>query len=184
MLPCLILVTLACASATAVPASTSASKSAALAQPIRVVAAENFYGDVASQIGGDRVTVVAILSDPSTDPHEYETNADDAKAVANAQVLVKNSLGYDAFVDHLTSASPRPDRITVDVSQLTGRAEGDNPHQWYDPTTMPRVAQRLAAVFTQVDPTDRAYFAERLQTFTAREKSVDDAVAALQAKYK
>jgi zinc/manganese transport system substrate-binding protein len=149
-----------------------------------VVAAENFYGDIATQIGGDRVTVVAILSDPSTDPHEYESNTDDAKAVANAQVIVKNSLGYDAFIDNLTSASPRPSRVVVDVSQLTGHAEGDNPHQWYDPATMPKVAQRLATVFTQLDPADGAYFAERLKAFTAREKSVDDAVAAIQAKYK
>jgi zinc/manganese transport system substrate-binding protein len=157
---------------------------ASLAQPIRVVAAENFYGDVAAQIGGDRVTVVAILSDPSTDPHEYESNADDAKAIANAQLIVKNSLGYDAFIDNLASASPRPDRLVVDVGTLTGHVDGDNPHVWYDPTTMPKVAQRLAAVFTQLDPADGAYFAERLQAFAAREKSVDDLISAIGARHK
>ena len=182
---CAVLATIACAGVTASPNVTLSPgpTAAPVAQPIRVVAAENFYGDIATQVGGDRVTVVAILSDPSTDPHEYESNSDDAKAIANAQVIVKNSLGYDAFIDNLASASPRPDRLVVDVGSLTGHADGDNPHLWYDPTTMPKVAQRLAAVFTQLDPADASYFAQRLQAFIAREKSVDDAVAAIRAKY-
>ena len=40
---------------------------------IGVVAAENFYGDVASQIGGDDVAVASIMSNPDQDPHLFET---------------------------------------------------------------------------------------------------------------
>lgn len=182
-----LLVAIVACRAAAAPASPTASPpllaGAALTQPIRVVAAENFYGDVATQIGGDRVSVVSILSDPSADPHEYESNADDARAVANAQVLIKNSLGYDAFLDNLMAASPRPNRVVVDVSEITGHAEGDNPHVWYDPATMPRVATRLAAVLTQLDPTDQAYFAERLQGFLTAEQAVDKEVAVIRGKY-
>lgn len=152
-------------------------------QSIHVVAGENFYGDLATQIGGDRVTVRSILSDPNADPHEYETNADDAKAVADAQVVVKNGLGYDAFIDKLLAASPRPHRIVIDVGELTGHRQGDNPHVWYDPTTMPRVAHRLADILTQLDPADTEYFAGRLQAFNASEKAVSDRVSSLRAKY-
>jgi zinc/manganese transport system substrate-binding protein len=185
------------ADSAAIPAATATSRPAATqpptparvttpeppGAPIRVVAIESFYGDLARQIGGDRVTVITILSDPNLDPHEYESTADDAKAIANAQVLVKNSLGYDAFVDKLTLASPRPLRKVIGVGELVGHVDGDNPHLWYDPTVMPKVAQRLAAVFTQLHPADSDYFQERLDAFTAQEKNVDDLVAAIRTRY-
>lgn len=150
---------------------------------VRVVAAENFYGDLATQIGGDRVHVVSILSDPNADPHEYETNADDAKAVANAQIVIKNGLGYDAFIDRLMSASPRPNRVVLDAGAITGHHQGDNPHVWYDPKTMPEVARRLADALAQIDPKDKDYFAARLQSFDSAEKAVDDEVGIIRSKY-
>lgn len=176
----LVLASVACASASTRPTSI-AGMVAVPAQPIRIVAAENFYGDLATQIGGNRVQVVSILNDPNADPHEYESDADDAKAVANAQVVIKNSLGYDAFIDKLMSASPRPSRIVLDASALTGHQDGDNPHIWYDPTTMPKVAQQLAAILTQLDPAGKDYFTGRLQAFNASEKTLEDRIAALRA---
>ena len=127
--------------------------------------------------------MITLLSDPNADPHEYESTADDAKAIANAQVLIKNGLGYDAFVDNLTQASPRPLRQVIGVGELMGRADGDNPHIWYDPAVMPRVAQRLVEMYTQLRPADSAYFQSRLNAFTAQEKNVDELVAAVRAKY-
>lgn len=176
----------ACGGRSAMPAAASPTTSGnpAEVQPIRVVAAENFYGDLATQIGGDRVTVVSILRDPNADPHEYESNADDAKAIANARVVVVNDLGYDAFVEKLMSASPRPNRIVLDAGQIAGRHQGDNPHVWYDPTTMPKLARRLADVLSQIDPAGAPYFAGRLQAFDAAEKPVDDRVAAMRARFK
>ena len=52
-------------------ASALAFASTALAQGARipVVAAENFYGDVVHQLGGDHVDVTSILSNPNQDPH-------------------------------------------------------------------------------------------------------------------
>ena len=151
--------------------------------PISIVAAENFYGDIATQIGGNRVTVVSILKDPNVDPHEYESSVDDAKAIGNAQIVIKNGVGYDAFIDKLLAASPRPNRIVIDVSQLTGHKDGDNPHLWYDPSTMPKVAQELTQTLSRLDPADSAYFAGRLQSFNASEKTVDDQVAAMKTRY-
>jgi zinc/manganese transport system substrate-binding protein len=141
----------------------SASRLPAAAQTsgpvLKVVAAENFYGDVIAQIGGNHVQVLSILSDPSVDPHLYESSVDDAKALAGADIVVKNSVGYDAFMDKLLSASPRADRILIDVGALTGHKDGDNPHLWYDPATMPAVAQAAAQALSQKDPADQAYFA-------------------------
>jgi len=152
--------------------------------PIPIVAAENVYGDLARQIGGDRVVVTSILKDPTVDPHEYDSTVADAKAVAGARIVIKNGLGYDAFVDRLLAASPRPDRIVIDVGHLTGhRDDGDNPHLWYDPATMPRVARSLADTLTRLDPSDADYFAQRLQEFQASETAVDDRIAAIRARH-
>src|SRR5690242_10205004 len=109
----------------------AAPSSAAPGSPIQVVAAENFYGDVASQIGRQHVKVVSILSDPTVDPHLYESSVDNARTISGARLVIKNGLGYDAFMDKLLAASPRRERIVLDVGQLTGAASGANPHLWY-----------------------------------------------------
>jgi zinc/manganese transport system substrate-binding protein len=152
-------------------------------QVVKVVAAENFYGDVVSQIGGSHVQVLSILSDPNVDPHLYESSVDDAKAIASADIVVKNSVGYDAFIDKLLAASPRPDRILIDVGALTGHKNGDNPHIWYDPATMPAVAQTVTQALSQKDPADQAYFVAQSQTFVSSLQPIQAQLAALQAKY-
>ncbi|MDO8671662.1 MAG: zinc ABC transporter substrate-binding protein [Dehalococcoidia bacterium] len=150
---------------------------------IGIVAAENFYGNIAEQIGGDRVMVTSLLSDPNADPHAYESNAADAKAVATARIIIKNGLGYDAFIDKLAGASPRPNRTVISVGDLTGHKEGDNPHIWYDPTTMSKLAETLASSLAQVDPAGADYYSGRLQAFGSSMKIVNDQIAAIKAQY-
>src|SRR5947209_18012735 len=66
---------------------------------IAVVAAENFYGDLVKQLGGSHVSVRSLLSDPSVDPHEYESNVQDGIAVSEAQIVIENGDGYDTWMD-------------------------------------------------------------------------------------
>src|SRR5690349_95330 len=103
----------------------------ALAQaPVSVVAAENFYGDIARQIGGARVNVTSILNNPDQDPHLFETSPATVRQLANAQIVIFNGAGYDAWVEKLLAAAPRPKRVPISAAQLTGRKAGDNPHLW------------------------------------------------------
>src|SRR5581483_3088685 len=161
----------------------AAAGSAAAPAAILVVAAENFYGDVASQIGGQHVKVTSILSDPSIDPHLYESNVDNAKAIANARLVIKNGVGYDAFMDKLLAASPQQGRLVVDAPKLTGAADDANPHLWYDPKTMPLVAQAIADDLGQLDPADRADFDAAVHSFDASLKPLQDQIAAIRAKH-
>ena len=73
---------------------------------IKIVAAENFYGNIAQQLGGDKVSVTSILSDPNVDPHEYESDVQDGIAITNANIVIENGLEYDTWMDKLLSASP------------------------------------------------------------------------------
>src|SRR5215472_19282000 len=106
---------------------------------IAVVAAENFYGDIARQIGGDRVAVVSIMSNPDHDPHLFETTPGTVRQIAKAQIVIANGANYDPWMEKLLAATPRAGRVVITAADLTGRKAGDNPHLWYDPKTMPAV---------------------------------------------
>src|SRR5438309_156882 len=160
-----------------------ASGAAAAPSRVAVVAAENFYGDLVGQIGGDHVAVTSIIVDPSVDPHEYEVSAKDGAAVANARLVIQNGLGYDSFMARLTKASPRRDRKLIVVGSLMGRKDGDNPHVWYDPATMPRLAQVVADTLVGLDPANAASYRSWLGAFTASMKRLNDEVARLRARY-
>src|SRR5580704_6357413 len=84
--------------------SSSTTPQASGSKVLQVVAAENFWGSIVSQIGGSHVQVLSIVSDPNADPHEYESNASDARAVANADYVIENGVGYDSWMDKLLSA--------------------------------------------------------------------------------
>ena len=150
---------------------------------IAVVAAENFYGDVASQIGGDRVAVSSILSSPDQDPHLFEISPAIARQIAGAQIVIYNGADYDPWMTRLLTASPRADRTAVVAADLAHKKPGDNPHVWYDPATMPAVAAALAAALSKADPAHADDYAARLKTFAASLSPINEKVAALRAKF-
>lgn len=100
------------------------------AEPIHVVAAENFYGDVAKQIGGQNIDVASILSSPDQDPHLFESSPSTARLLAGAQVVVVNGADYDPWMEKLLAASKAPSRKVIVVATLVHKKAGDNPHLW------------------------------------------------------
>jgi zinc/manganese transport system substrate-binding protein len=112
------------------------------AAPIEIVAAENFYGDVAEQIGGADVRVTSILSDPAVDPHLFEASPSVARVISGARVVVYNGIDYDPWMATLLAASPVINRRTIVVASLAARKIGDNPHIWYDTQIMLAYAGR------------------------------------------
>ena len=132
---------------------------------IALVAAENFYGDVAQQIGGDRVSVTSVLSNPDQDPHLFETTPSIVRQIAAAQVVVYNGAAYDPWMDSILKVTPKAGRIAIVAADLMHKKAGDNPHLWYDPDTMPAVATALADAFSAADPAHKDNYAARLQIF-------------------
>src|SRR6185437_10052946 len=118
---------------------------------IAVVAAENFYGDIARQIGGDRVSVVSIMNNPDQDPHLFETTPGIVRQIAGAQIAVLNGADYDHWMERLLSAAPQPNREVIVAADLVHKRAGDNPHLWYDPATMPAVAKAIAGALSAAD---------------------------------
>ena len=151
--------------------------------PIAVVAAENFYGDVARQIGGDRVSVTSILNNPDQDPHLFETTPAAARRIAAAQVVIYNGAGYDSWIEKILNVTPRPGRIAIIAAGLMHKMAGDNPHLWYDPATMPAVADALAAALTAADPSHGDGYAARLKVFKTSLELLNRKIAAISEKF-
>jgi zinc/manganese transport system substrate-binding protein len=149
---------------------------------ISVVAAENFYGEVAREIGGPAVEVTSVLSRPDGDPHLFETAPSTARAVAGASIVLMNGAGYDGWMEKLVSAAGGG-RTSIVAAELTGALEGANPHLWYRPETLPAVARRLAAVLAETDPGDAASFRTRLARFNARFSSVTKRIAEMRGRF-
>jgi zinc/manganese transport system substrate-binding protein len=150
---------------------------------IAVIAAENFYGDVAQQIGGPQVAVASIMSNPDQDPHLFEISPSVVRRIATAAVVVYNGADYDPWMAKLLTAAPRPGRKVIVAADLVHKKAGDNPHLWYDPPTMPAVATALAAAFSAADPAHKDDYAARLKTFLASLEPLHEKIAAFRSKY-
>jgi zinc/manganese transport system substrate-binding protein len=122
---------------------------------IPVVAAENFYGDLARQIGGDRVSVISILSNPQQDPHLFEVSPSVVRALAGAQIVLYNGAGYDPWMDNLLKVTPKASREVIVAAQIV-EAKPD---------------------------AHAADYAARSRAFLASLKPLDEKIAALRASY-
>ena len=155
----------------------------AFADPVKVVAAENFYGDLASQIGGANVAVTSILSNPDDDPHLFEASADTAKALSDAKVVIVNGVDYDPWMEKLLSAHKAPDRKEIIVARLVGHTAGDNPHLWYDPAYMKAAGKALVADLIAVDPAHKADYDQGYAKFLDSLKPLDDKIGTMRKSY-
>ncbi|WP_371875834.1 metal ABC transporter solute-binding protein [Caballeronia grimmiae] len=164
---------------------TAAAQTPAQNARVAIVAAENFYGDVIRQLGGDRVDVTSILSNPDQDPHLFEASPKTARALQHAALVVYNGADYDPWMDKLLGASKGNGKRTVIVAaQLTGKKPGDNPHLWYDPPTMPAVAKAVSAYLSSADPAHKSGYDARLAAFLDSLKPVDARIAVMKSHFK
>jgi zinc/manganese transport system substrate-binding protein len=177
-LPVALLVALAAALALALGGCgrSGAPSGAAQGRGFEVVAAENFWGSIASQLAGDRASVSSIIVNPNTDPHSYEPTAQDARTMAGARMAIVNGIGYDNWAPKLLQASPAAGRVVLDVGDALGLKQGANPHQWYSPASVGRIVAQIVADVERIDPRDRDYFAAREHTFELRDLARYDAL--------
>lgn len=150
---------------------------------IGVVAAENFYGDVAQQIGGNRIAVMSILNNPDQDPHLFETTSGVVRKIADARIVIFNGANYDPWMQKLISAAPRAGRTVITVTAIVGKKTGDDPHVWYDPPTIPAVAKALAAALGKIDPEHKPEYEMHLQAFLASLHPLEQKILEMRAKY-
>jgi zinc/manganese transport system substrate-binding protein len=162
----------------------SAGTTAAPASTVRVVAAENFWGSIAAQLGGSKVAVTSVITNPNTDPHSYEPTTADARTIAGAQMVVIDGIGYDPWATQLMAANPVAGRVVLNVGQLVAVPIGGNPHRWYSPPDVHAVIDQITADYQHLDPSASAYFAaQRSAYLTHGLARYEQLIAAIKAKY-
>jgi zinc/manganese transport system substrate-binding protein len=169
--------------ATACSSATAAGQNGGTAS-IKAIGAENEYANVIQQIGGKYVQVTAIMSNPNTDPHTFEASPAVAREISNAGLIVQNGVGYDTWASDIEKAVPASSRKIVDVQQLLGLPDSTpNPHLWYNPTTMPKVATAIAYDLAAIQPAHASYFKANAAKFTQSLTAWTQAIAAFKAAH-
>jgi zinc/manganese transport system substrate-binding protein len=134
---------------------------------LKVVAAEDFWGSIAQQLGGGQVEVTSIITNPAADPHEYEPTSADARTIAGSQMAIVNGIGYDPWATRLLAADASSQQTVLSVGELLGLKAGANPHQWYSPSAVQRVIDRISADYKRADPRESTFFDSRRAAFEA-----------------
>ncbi|HEX6491161.1 MAG TPA: zinc ABC transporter substrate-binding protein [Gaiellaceae bacterium] len=135
---------------------------------LEVVAAENFWGSIAAQLGGIKVHATSVITNPATDPHSYEPSAPDGRAFAGAKLVIVDGVGYDPWASKLVAANPVAGRVVLTVGDLVGIKPGGNPHRWYSPGNVHQVIGEIARDYAKLDPKDAAYFRRQQALFETR----------------
>ena len=165
---------------------TDASQTPADSSGIAVVASTNVYGDIAQQIGGNKVDVTSIISNPDQDPHSYEANTQNQLTLSKAKLVIENGGGYDDFVDRMLKSSNSSAEVinAVKVSGKTAPKDGElNEHVWYDFPTVSKLADRIAAALAKADPHDAATFTKNAETLKAKLKPLVEEEARIKKEH-
>lgn len=150
---------------------------------LRIVAAENVYGGIVQEIGGDQVVVNSILRDPNQDPHMFEASPSIAVALAKADLIVFNGADYDPWAQKLIEGSRGKDRKIINVARLVGAPAGANPHLWYDPNHILTFAETLTGELSALDKAHQATFTQNLARFRAKMRPLAAAIAKLKQRF-
>lgn len=151
---------------------------------ITILAGENKYGDIAARIGGSHVDVTSIISDPGADPHDFEATPSDVKLLSNADIVIENGLGYDDWLDEMLASYKNPDRMVICAQEVLGLPDDtENPHLWYNPQTMPAVAEVIADALESLDPDNAADYRQNLTAFKDSMSQYTTALSTFHQRY-
>jgi zinc/manganese transport system substrate-binding protein len=150
---------------------------------IHVVAAENFWGSLITQLGGTRVSVTSIVSDPNADPHEYESNTGDAIAIANAQLVIINGAGYDTWAQQLIASSNTPHQVVLNVQELVNQTVDANPHFWYSPTYVNETVKAMYQDLVSIDPSHASYYTQQYDALKASLAEYNGRIAEIKQQF-
>jgi zinc/manganese transport system substrate-binding protein len=140
-----------------------------VSKPLTIVAAESFWGSIATQLLGSHGRVQSVVTDPNIDPHQYVGSTSDARAFAGADIVILNGAGYDDWGRRLLEANPSLTRKVLLVGGIAAARSGANPYLWYNPELVGRIADSLTQLYTVQDPADG-------KDFTSRRNALDQAL--------
>ena len=164
-------------------AGCGSSGTASSSHTLQVVAGQNFWGSIAAQLGGTHVSVTSVVTNPNADPHDYESSTKAARAFATADFVILNGAGYDDWASKLLSANPNQSRKVFTVADLLDKKTGDNPHFWYNPDWVEKVADKITADYQAIDSADSSYFSDQRAAFRTALQPYHDRIAQIRSSF-
>ena len=152
---------------------TLTSTPAAAQDRIKVVASFSILGDMVRQVAGDLAEVTTIVG-PDADAHVYAPNAADAKAVADAEVIFVNGLGFETWSQTLIETSATQAEVFVATEGITPlQVDGQvDPHAWNSLANGMQYVANIAASMAKIDPKNAAVYNTNARAYTARLKAL------------
>ena len=142
--------------------------------PLQVVASINQWQSLAEDLGGDQARVDTILSNTSTDAHDYEPTTADIARISRADLVIVNGAGID---DWAAKAAETGQAKLVDISKASGRKAGDNPHLWFSSQGRSAAAKAVHEAYRQLRPGREADFDKAYQDWQVRQTRLDNLIA-------
>jgi ABC-type Zn uptake system ZnuABC Zn-binding protein ZnuA len=142
---------------------------------LRVVATTAHAADLVRVVGGERVAVHALLP-AAADPHDYEPRPSDARALAQAALVVRAGGGVDDWLADVAEDAGANERV-LDLAATIGVPDGSDPHWWLDPRNVERATERVRAALAGADPRGAGAYGRRATAYRERLRRLDAEIA-------
>ena len=141
---------------------------------VRAVAPTTQAADLLRAVGGDRVELTGLLS-PNSDPHDYEPRPSDARAVAEAALVVRSGGELDHWLDDVVANAGGNARELTLIDHV--QTIGDDPHWWQDPRNAALAVKAIAGALAEADPDGADEYRANADAYAARVERLDAAIA-------
>lgn len=143
---------------------------------VPVVVSVDQWADIVNRLAGDCGAVTTIFKSASADPHDYEPTPADLVKFTGAKLVVVNGLDYDSWAAKAVATLDRKPTV-VDAGRVAALRGGDNPHIWYAPDDVYKVADTVTAKLKLLLPKVATYFERRHTAWRASMRSYDAEIA-------
>lgn len=142
-----------------------------------VVTTISIIGDFTRQVAGDHVTVESIVG-IGGDPHVYEPRPSDAAKISEADLVLRNGLGLEHWLDTLIEGSGRSEPVVTVTDGLPAATAADgedpDPHLWMDPVLAVQYVEQIAAALSELDPAHQTDFARNARRYQDQLRDLHD----------
>jgi zinc/manganese transport system substrate-binding protein len=185
----------------ALPALLALRPALAQADRLPVVASFSILGDMAAQLGGDRIAL-RVIAGPDVDAHGFQPRPSDVVALREARLVLRNGLGFDAWMDRLVGAAGFRGAVVTATEGITPRAMAGHshdhdhgaaarrrphsvgprsvpdPHAWQDLRLGQVYLRNITAALVAADPAGEAVYRRNAEAYAARLTALDGWVRA------
>lgn len=155
----------------------------ALAAPLKIVASFSILGDLAHEIGGDKIAVTTLVG-PNGDAHVYEPKPADAVAMSKANIVLINGLGFEGFIERLAKTSATKAQIvtaSTGVKPIMGEGEDagkNDPHAFQSIPNVRLYVKNITDALCVADAADCDSFKANAAAYDAKLVTLDADVRA------